>query len=94
MITQDIVRLCNCNYVGGDNEQRGEAAGSYVTWTSALELQPNHLHNDREGPIYKRNSTCRIKIGQAKTGWGTTETGFASPILILQVLFLINMTNS
>ena len=35
----------------------------------------------------KGNSTSTIKIGRAKTG-------FASPILIVQVLFWINMTSS
>ena len=33
---------------------------------------------------FKENSTSTIKIGQAKTA---AETGFASPILNVQVLF-------
>ena len=36
---------------------------------------------------YKGISTSTLKIGWAKTSWGTAETGFASPILIVQVLF-------
>ena len=34
-----------------------------------------------------RNRTSNTEIGRAKTGWGAAETGFASPISVLQVLF-------
>ena len=41
------------------------------------------LHDDD----YIRNRTSNTEIGRAKTGWGTAETSFASPISVLQVLF-------
>ena len=34
-----------------------------------------------------RNRTSNTEIGRAKTGWGAAETGFESPISVLQVLF-------
>ena len=34
-----------------------------------------------------RNRTSNTEIGRAKAGWGAAETGFASPISVLQVLF-------
>ena len=36
---------------------------------------------------YIRNRMSNTEIGQAKTGGGAAETGFASPISVLQVLF-------
>ena len=30
--------------------------------------------------IFVRNKTSNTEIGRAKTGWGTAENGFASPI--------------
>ena len=48
-------------------------------------LVKSESHFDRSN--YIRNRMSNTEIGRAKTGWGAAETGFASPISVLQVLF-------
>ena len=53
-------------------------------WTLMFSADPRCV---LEQGTFIRNRTSNTEIGRAKTGLGTAETGFASPISVLQVLF-------
>ena len=44
-------------------------------------------YSTEEQDHFIRNRTSNTEIGRAKPGGGAAETGFASPISVLQVLF-------
>ena len=74
-----------------DMSQLLQGMVSWTLWTfqnvTIYNSSPFCMENDDMNiASFIRNRTSNTEIGRSKTGWGAAETGFVSPISVLQVL--------